>query len=397
MAAALASEGWQDRAADEVLANAMDGYEAVELTRAKRAAASMTAPWSAWADASPESANAAKTLRRLLRQNSPSEPSLPTDGTRFDFDTPAPPVPWLVPNLLVRGSTHMLHGAVHTFKTGFWDAAMLASLTGRPFLGQAVAPLRWLRVDAENPARLIQSRWAALGFQNAHWESIRLHDRSVQVRLAENQWQEWMREQIEDFHPDVLVLDTVARIWFGIDSNDPAEVVAIYEYLQALCDEYGVAVALNAHDRKSGGRGDEAAFGSVQWAGQADQTLTIANTRKIMISPRADGMTDTLSRFSVRLPKGRDVVDSAPLHGEVRGVLDASGTLVSMSVASPKDEVTLTEKIIAALDSPLGTGELAKVLDLNRTGDKFRSALAEATEAGQIVRNADGLYARGAE
>jgi hypothetical protein len=56
----------------------------------------------------------------------------------------------------------------------------------------------------------------------------------------------------------------------------------VYGFLQGLCNAYGVAIVLTGHDRKSGGgRDDEAASGTMQWAGQADQTLTIANTRKI--------------------------------------------------------------------------------------------------------------------
>jgi len=45
---------------------------------------------------------------------------------------------------------------------------------------------------------------------------------------------------------------------------------------------------------------------------------------------------------------------------------------------------------VAALHVPLGIGALAKELDLNRTGAKFRNALEEAVDAALIIKARTG-------
>lgn len=397
MVAALAAEGWTGRAAAELLGTAMDGYEAAELAKARRAAESISNPWAAWADTPRDASEAAGVLRRLLRQHAPTAASMPAPGgVTLDLDAPPAPPRWLVPDFIVRGKTHMLHGPTHALKSGLIAAMLTASLTGRPFLGRKVEPLRWLIIDGENSREDLTDRLRALGLRSEHLPNLHLTTREAGVRLGDDDWNEWLRREADAFRPDVIVLDTVARTCAGVDSMNADSVVALYaNVLAPLVDRHDCALLYTAHDRKSGGRAgtDDAANGSVQWAGQAEQTLTVTTTGALELTPQPDGTTTTRRKFSLRRPKGRTLTGQAPEHFEVHGRLAANGALVAFELVQPGAEPSTVERLLAELDTPLGTGALAKALGLNRTGDKLRKAIAEAIDGGLIVKN-DGLYER---
>lgn len=397
MVAALAYEGWKGRAADQLLGDVFGPFDASELARAKRDAQAIERPWDAWDSSPVEAAEAAEVLRRLLRQNAPATARTPEPGgVRFDLNEPPAPPRWLVPDFLVRGKTHMLSGPTHALKTGLREAMMAGSLTGQPFLGRKVPGLRWMVLDGENSRDDLTARWKALGLRNTHLTHVHLTTREANVRLGEPEWDEWLRREVERFRPDVLVLDTVVRVCAGVNSLDGDAVAALYaDVLVPLVDRHDLALLFTAHHRKSGGQAgtDEAVNGTVQWSAQAEQTMTVAPTGPLALTERPDSSTDTYRPFVLRRPKGRTLVDNSPEHFEVRGRLDVRGALTEFAVVPPQSEPTTAERLIAALDSPLGTGALAQALDLNRTGDKFRTALTDAVEAGLIVKR-DGRYER---
>jgi len=77
-------------------------------------------------------------------------------------------------------------------------------------------------------------------------------------------------------------------------------------------------------------------LGSVQWAGQAEQTITVAATGPLEFDAQSDGSTVTRRPFVLRRPKGRTLVSNAPEHFEVRGRVDPSGALVAFEVLQPQ-------------------------------------------------------------
>jgi len=69
---------------------------------------------------------------------------------------------------------------------------------------------------------------------------------------------------------------------------------------------------------------------------------------------------------------------------------NTEGALTEFAVLAPASAPTTIEQIVAALHVPLGIGALAKELDLNRTGAKFRNALEEAVDAALIIKARTG-------
>lgn len=392
--AGLASEGYGGRAADALLSAAMDGYDNAELAAAKRAAKALC-PWAAWDDTGHESAG---ILRQKLRQHAPAaDTAPPPGGVRFALDEPPTPPKWIVPDFLVRGKAHMLSGPTHVFKTGLREAMMAASLCGRHFLGRDVPPLRWMVLDGENSRADIASRWKALGLTDEHWPNIHLTTREAHVRLGEEVWDSWLTREVDAFKPDVLVIDTVARVCAGVAVNDNDRVAALYaNVLVPLVDRHDLALLFSHHARKSGGKAgtDDAALGAAAWAGQAEQTLTIEHNGPLELREEDDGSTSTRRAFILHRPKGRDLVSNAAEHFEVRGRLAPNGALTALEVVQPAVDLPTAGRLVAALEAPLGAPALAQAVELNRTGNKFRRALADALEEGLIVRGPEGDYAR---
>lgn len=414
--AAFAAEGWSGDAGRDAIGYAVDGYDPEAMVHAARAAADIGSPWSSWAhcsDPKGDLAAHAEVLRRLLRQHRPAtavtasleSAVLPWGGTN------APD--WLVPGTVVRGRVHVLHGPQHAAKTTLRDAMLAASLTGVPFLGREVRPLRWMIVDGENYDRDVLTRWAALGItEDLVAEYVHLTARGSKLtNLADAEVRERTERVAESFAPDVIVVDTIARCFRGLDANSQDAVAAVFDNLLApLADDHGAAVLASGHDGKRGGRGAGAMLGSVQWGGQADQTMQVAfapgfKEGKIERTPRPDGLTDTRTAFVLTREKGRVTWDQTPEAFAVVGVTEGppgAEVLHELRVVpgdgKPATPTTaakahpLDGEIVAALaDGPLARSDLAVAVGKrDDTGRAFRDALKRVIAAGQVVQSDDG-------
>jgi hypothetical protein len=155
----------------------------------------------------------------------------------------------------------MLSGPAHAMKTGLREAMMSASLVGRPFLGREVPPLRWMILDGENSQDDRTARWKALGLRQEHWPSIHLTTRETSVRLGEPEWDDWLRRAVEDFKPDVLVIDTIVRVCSGVATRDESATSLplkrrdgrhVHQPYHSPVGRFGVTTALAGHPDHAG-------------------------------------------------------------------------------------------------------------------------------------------------
>lgn len=396
--AALDREAWTGKAARDVIGSGVP-FSGEDYARAERAAAKVSDPWAAWHDADDDTRAAVDVLREHLRANRPNPAAdLPREGDTLDLDRPPAPPDWLVPDFLVRGKVHMVSGAVGVFKSGLWTAMMAANLRGEPFLGRESKPLRWMIVDGENSAEDITARWRALGLTAVELENVHITGRRHGVRLGEPEWDRWLEGAADAFRPDVLVLDTIARTCGGVDSNSQDAVADLFgRVLVPIVERHGLALLYTAHHRKTGGRGDSVVLGSVQWAGQAEQTITVAAAGPLERDPRDDGGTDTRRAFRLTWHKERSLRPGAQPSEPftVTGRLDAAGALAELAVegAPPSEAEQLEDRIVAAATAePRIAARLAEAVGAKKDGRGFRGALARAEESGRLVKADDGTY-----
>lgn len=276
----------------------------------------------------------------------------------FDFDQPLPDPDWVIAGLIERATVNVCSGDTGAAKSIHWQDAAVRIARGEDWLGRHVAQGRVLYVDEENPARVVHSRLPALGMTNADREHVRYFRRKG-IRIGVDKWTRWLREECDEFAPDLVVIDT-AMAATNADTNDNDAVVALYtETLRPLAEDYGVAVVILHHERKPGAQEKRhagyAMMGARQWAGQADVHMTLTAAGTYTETPRDEGGCDTHKEFRFAVAKGRDGHDEREERTTVRGEKDERYRLTAMKVEyggkveSASAEADVSEGILRAV------------------------------------------------
>ncbi len=180
---------------------------------------------------------------------------------------------WLITGLWAQGGVGVIGGPPKCCKSwlGLEMAVSLASST--PCLG-AFAPRRKGRAllyMAEDSTSVVRSRFDFLsrhhGVELADLDIFVITEHSRRIDLPAQQRR--LRRTVEQFRPDMLLLDPLVRM-HRIDENSASEVSTLLGFLRALQREFQTAVVLVHHTRKNGagspgqalrGSGDLHAFG----------------------------------------------------------------------------------------------------------------------------------------
>ncbi len=276
------------------------------------------------AKAARDAETAGKTLRAVT-----------VEPEAFDFTKPISEPDWLIRNLIERATVNVCSGDTGAAKSIHWQDASARVLKGEDWLGRETTASRVLYVDEENPARVVHSRLAALGIDNADRDRFRYYRRKG-IRVGVDRWTQWLHEECEDFRPDLVVIDT-AMAALAVDTNDNDAVVDLYtSTLRPLAERFNLAVVILHHERKPGAQEKRhagyAMMGARQWAGQADVHMTLTAAGRYTPTPRDEGGYDTAKEFLFSVAKGRDGHDEREERTIVRGVKDDRERLLSMVV-----------------------------------------------------------------
>ncbi|UGS35639.1 AAA family ATPase [Capillimicrobium parvum] len=301
--------------------------------------------------------------------------------------------PWLIRDWLAANRVQMTSGARGGSKTTVEVAMIAASIKGEQFLGRDVPPLRWFLISGEQTSAELADLFAQ---QDISVDELRdrvyVVSREAGVSLGDERWNDWLSREVERFDPDVLVIDSVSMVCTGVDAMNYASVRGLFKtVLHPLRDKHDLTIWLAHHLRKGGGGHVEDIFGTSMWANAADFTINL-----VAHGARVENEDGSLTqRCSITRSKtSRLVTSQKPEFYEIVGTLADDGSTDRLAVQLPHVEPTTVERLVAALDQPLGRSALAKAVDINPTGTKFRDALSEAIESGQIVKK-DSLYERG--
>ena len=328
-----------------------------------------------------------------------------------DFDAIPEPPDWIVQGWIERGTVVMFSGDTGAAKSIVASSLVASALTDGEWLGRRANVQRVVVVDEENPARLVRSRLRALGVTNDVRDRLRYFSREG-IALADGAaWDAWVAAELDDFQPDLLIIDTLMSATAVEDTNSNAEAVRVMKNLRALAVEHGCAVLLMHHERKRSlmnpASSGQAMMGARQWAGQADGQMTITVVSDL-IEDAADDGGRSLRRTFKLLPaeKDRDGNPNVPRLLAVESEKDAAGRLLWMRVA---DEGAMTEEtaqdttgaaILAALrdaggDGTMTTAELAKAAGEKSPSDPsgtFRRALGALLDSEKIEKPKRGRY-----
>jgi hypothetical protein len=376
-----------------------------EITEAKATAATIELPWThfcgQYEDHDDEIRALTADFHRQLLNTPPGSfapPSLDSAVTHLDEDYKVPD--WLVPGILGRARTHQLSGSWESGKSLFREWMMACSLLGKPFLGRDVPQLRWQILDGEQTLEDVEVRLKAFGVTDALFREHVHFTGKGHLKLGTDAGNAHFARVADRFKPDIIWVDSLMRCCATGLSNEDA-VRLNDDVFSPLAEDHNAAVVASHHHTKSSGNRSttsDASLGGIQFTGQPDITMTLAQTKGLIETPLPDGTMLTESHLAFRPSKGSRgnfLTLDAREHIVVQGVRRADGATLSLSLDHLKAETTLDDRVLAALDDgPLGNTALAKKLGVSRTGKALEAALGRLIDRRAIVKTDDKLYER---
>jgi hypothetical protein len=329
----------------------------------------------------------------------------------FDFDAELPAPDWLVSRAIERGTVIVLSGDTGAAKSIVSSSLLAAAMERSDWLGRRTSIERLTVVDEENPERLVHGRLRALGAENEALERFRYYSREGIAIGDAGRSDAWLREHLDEFRPDLLVIDTLMAACAVEDTNSNSEAVRIMKLLRGLAREFDCAVLLLHHERKSNkdypSSSGQAMMGARQWAGQADAHMTLTvESDLIETDGDTEGHTELRRTFKWRpAEKDRDGRSNRPQRVCVASEKDPQGRLLSMTAKNEGDipdalsETDALAMRIGALvqrnEGEMTTGEIAAGVGLTTRDSAHERALAAAVKAGHLVKLGRGRFAAG--
>jgi RecA-family ATPase len=221
----------------------------------------------------------------------------------LDMNNPPAPPEFIVEPILERGAVTLFAGDSGAGKSIVCADWATSILLGKSWLGHAVKRGKVLVIDNENAARLVDRRLRMLGMTNEALKSL-LYFSRLGVQLGSGTWLEQTLGEIEEFKPDLIVLDTASSTTTAI-ANDGDSVARLYATVLRPLAGFDRAVLVQHHERKPqyGAPRDSrnAVLGSVHWRTQSDTMLSIERKGEVVQHGR-------IKKFDILLtmPKNRD-------------------------------------------------------------------------------------------
>jgi len=206
----------------------------------------------------------------------------------LELETPG--LDFIVPGWLPVGETVILGGSPKAGKTLFSADLAFAVATGEShFLGEKVKQGKVLIVQADESLNSCKSKLLRRGFRSKDANNVRILPQWDVTQMS------ILEEQLEDFRPDVVIIDSLRRINHGSEiSENSAEFADNIYTLKETLQRYGASGVLIHHtnkDREALGvnrmRGSSAIAGAVWGVWHLDHLLTQdpENKKKSIIDP----------------------------------------------------------------------------------------------------------------
>jgi hypothetical protein len=206
-------------------------------------------------------------------------------------------IPWLVENLIERGTKVIMTGPPKSYKT--WLVLQMADslANGTPCLGrdewQIPVQGKVLLIEEEGSPNRLGKRWAGLS-SNPYTENFRVIHRQ-NTRLDQETSLQLLRREIARFKPDLIIFDPYASI-HGQDENTVQGTMLIMNVVDSFIRMRPTASVLIVHHTGKGGPGPR---GSSSLWGAMDLQIEIFRPEitkpEIVVWPRGRDLSDDQS------------------------------------------------------------------------------------------------------
>lgn len=208
----------------------------------------------------------------------------------YDPTKPLPPRKWVLENILAANTVTLFSGDSGSGKSYITLCMALAIVRGEKWCGFDTMDWpdaglgRVLYIDNENDEYEVQQRMRDIGMTVDDFSRIRYFNR-VGVQLGDGDWLERTLDEIEDFKPSLVVIDTATSAT-TVAASDGDSVARLYAQVLRPLASPTCAVMIQGHEKKTpeGQKRDarNAAIGSVHWRTQADGMLSVSSPGKLL-------------------------------------------------------------------------------------------------------------------
>lgn len=280
------------------------------------------------------------------------------------FDLESEGIDWLIPELLPKGETIILASAPKAGKTLLAVDAAFAIATGESdFLGQTTKRGKVLLISVDESLNSTKSKLLKRGFRHQDKEYIRV------LPLWTIDQMGVLEAELEDFRPDVVIVDSLRRINHGSQiSENSAEFADNIYTLKETIGRYGASGILIHHNNKDSDalgvgriRGSSAIAGAVWGTWQLDHIPKEdpKNKKKLIIDPKD--------------PKRVLTVFARDAEGQTFNIEfnpeDNSWVKLGSDTPEAQEEKTLKERILNILgrnQSGLSGSDIIEILGMTR-------------------------------
>jgi hypothetical protein len=188
----------------------------------------------------------------------------PTRLLTLDQIEELPDLEFLIDSILPNRSFGVLYGEPGCFKTFVALSLAMSVAAGTIWVGRQTRKGAVLYVAAEG---IIGFKYRLRAYRRVHGgdgANIRFLPEGIQLR--DDEAMATLRDRLaeEAFRPDLIILDTLARVTVGADENSARDMGEVVDAVDALRRDLEAAVLLIHHTRKDGGseRGSSALRGA---------------------------------------------------------------------------------------------------------------------------------------
>ena len=207
----------------------------------------------------------------------------------LDLEADAPPVVWILPGWLARGDVAILAAKPYTGKSTLAAALGIAVATGCEWCGiQPTETGVVLHFDEEQGTGTVLRLFQKLGVRNH--PNLKVAS-SQGMMLGTPEGLKRLEAQIAEHRPALVVFDTVAQVFAGVNLSSLEDVSAVFRGVFRLRNEYGVAFLFLTHNRKAPTDGRiidplELMFGSIGFGGNPDTVWSASRPGNVALELR---------------------------------------------------------------------------------------------------------------
>jgi hypothetical protein len=178
---------------------------------------------------------------------------------------------WIVEGLLVKGGISTLVAKPKVGKSCLVRQIALAISKGENFLGRNTRKGPVLYIALEEIKTEIKRHFIELGADGS--ENIEIYV----GRTPENPI-EWLTEKVEEYKPELVIIDTMGRFLGIKDINDYGKTTDALNNILYLAREQNTHITLLHHARKGEGTGGDTSLGSTAIFGSVDTSIFLNKT-----------------------------------------------------------------------------------------------------------------------